>query len=93
MVTITAIFKSVFRQVPEMYQDTMTASTHILSNLMFIFTLLLNRNPFDSKAWDTPMQRVKIHTVPHFILELLNLIPLLYSFLTDLGISLTSTDV
>jgi len=78
MITINVIFKSNFRQVPEMYQDTMTASTHILSNVMFIFTLLLNQNPFDSKARDTPTQCVKIHTVPHFILELLNFIPILY---------------
>jgi hypothetical protein len=77
MVTITVIFNSDLRQVLEMYQDTMTTSTHILSNSTFIFTLLLNRNPFDSKARDTPTQRVKIHTVPHFILELLNLIPLI----------------
>lgn len=50
---------------------------------------------FDSKAWDTPTQQVKIYTVPYFILELLNLIPLLYTFVTDLRISLTltSTDV
>jgi len=93
MVTISAIFKSDFRQVHEMYQDTMTASTHILSNVTFRFTLLLNRNSFDSKARDTPTQRVEIHTVLHFILELLNLIPLLYSFLTDLWKALTSTDV
>jgi len=33
MVTITVIFKSDFGRVPEMYQDTMTASNHILSNL------------------------------------------------------------
>jgi hypothetical protein len=91
MVTLTAIFNSYFRQVPETYQDNMTASTHIISNLTFIFTLLLHRKFLDFKARVMPEKHVKIHAVPHFILEVLNLIPLLFTFITDLQLSLSVT--